>query len=177
MLSQQNIEAELSYAYLHAIAVRGGFACSYTTRHLDDAGVDAQIREDGRLLAEDSVHASFTLEIQLKATRVESTERDGRFPFVLPVRQYDKLRDTKIVAPRLLVVLYLPPNPEEWLNHSEQALVARRCAYWVSLRGAPASSNETRQTVYVPCRQVLSDTALTEIMIRCSRQEEMNYDS
>jgi hypothetical protein len=30
LLSQQNIEADLSYAYLHLIAARGGFSCTYT---------------------------------------------------------------------------------------------------------------------------------------------------
>lgn len=43
MLSEQNIEAELSYAYLHAVASRAGFSCEYRNRHLDGAGVDATI--------------------------------------------------------------------------------------------------------------------------------------
>ena len=51
MLSQFNIESELSYAYLHAVASRAGFSCTHADRHLDSAGVDAQIQEDGRQLA------------------------------------------------------------------------------------------------------------------------------
>jgi len=47
VLSDANIEAELSYAYLHAVASRAGFSCAVAERHLDDAGVDAVIREDG----------------------------------------------------------------------------------------------------------------------------------
>jgi hypothetical protein len=38
MLTEQNIEAELSYAYLHAVASRAGFSCEYTPRHADAAG-------------------------------------------------------------------------------------------------------------------------------------------
>lgn len=175
MLSEQNIEAELSYAYLHAVATRGGFACSYTNRHLDDAGVDAQIHEDGRLLAADSIHASFTLHAQLKATRVTPVEQNGKFSFNLKVGQYNRLRETRLASPRIMVVLYLPPEPSEWLRHSEECLIAKRCAYWVSLRGAPASPNESTQTVYIPRNQVLSVDALTAIMTRCSRDEEMLY--
>lgn len=175
MLREQNIEAELSYAYLHAVATRGGFACSYTHRHLDDAGVDAQIDEDGRLLAADSIHASFTLRVQLKATRLTPEERNGRFSFNLKVGQYNRLRETRLAAPRILVVLYLPPDPSEWLRHSEDSLIAKRCAYWVSLRGAAASPNEVTQTIYIPRNQVLSVDALTAIMTRCSREEEMLY--
>jgi hypothetical protein len=175
MLNEQNIEAELSYAYIHAVATRGGFACSYTHRHLDDVGVDAQVHEDGRQLAPDSIHTSFALHVQLKATRVPPLEQGGRFSFSLPVRQYNRLRETRLASARILVVLYLPPDPAEWLRHSEEGMVARRCAYWVSLRGAAASGNDTTQTVYVPRAQVLSVVALTEIMTLCSRDEEIPY--
>ncbi len=175
MLTEQNIEAELSYAYLHAVATRGGFSCSYSIRHLDDVCVDAQIHEDGRMLAPDSLHTSFALHVQLKATRVAPSEQAGRFSFNLPLRQYNRLRETRLAIPRILVVLYLPEDPTDWLRHSEDALIARRCAYWVSLRGAPASENAGHQTVYVPRAQFLSVAALTEIMTRCSRDEEINY--
>jgi hypothetical protein len=175
VLSEQNIEAELSYAYLHAIATRGGFSCSYSHRHLDDVGVDAQIHEDGRMLAADSIHASFALHVQLKATRIVPIEQEGKYSFSLPLRQYNRLRETRLVIPRILVVLYFPADPAEWLRHSEDALIAKRCAYWVSLRNAPASENVGNQTVYIPRAQVLSITALTDIMTRCSRDEEINY--
>lgn len=175
MLSVQNIESELSYAYLHAIAVRGGFSCTYTHRHLDDAGIDAQIDESGRFLAPDSYHSSFALHIQLKATCDKPKEQNGRFPYSLPIRQYNRLRETRVAIPRLLVIFYLPPDPSEWLRHSEDALVSKRCAYWVSLRGALDSKNEVAQTIYIPRQQVLSITSLTEIMTRCSREEEMDY--
>lgn len=175
MLSDLNIEAELSYAYLHAVATRGGFSCTYSHRHLDDIGVDAAIYEDGRQLATDSFHMSFALHVQLKATRVPPIEQNGRFSLSLPVRQYNRLRETHLAIPRILAVLYLPPDPAEWLRHSEDALIAKRCAYWVSLRGAVASTNETAQTVYVPRSQRLSLEALTEIMTRCSRDEELLY--
>jgi hypothetical protein len=175
VLSEQNIEAELSYAYLHAVATRGGFSCSYAHRHLDDVGVDAQINEDGQILADDSIHTSFALHVQLKATRVRPIENDGKFSFSLPIRQYNRLRETRLASARILVVLYLPPDPTDWLRHTEDALVAKRCAYWVSLRGADASENDGHQTVYVPRSQVLSVESLRNIMTRCSRDEEIPY--
>ena len=137
--------------------------------------MDAQIDEDGRLLSEDSIHSSFALHVQLKATRVTPIEQNGRFSYSLPLHRYNRLRETRVVIPRIMVVLYLPPDPSEWLRHSEEALIARRCAYWVSLRGAPASENAGHQTVYIPRTQLLSVVSLTEIMTRCSRDEEINY--
>lgn len=175
MLSEQNIESELSYAYLHAIATRGGFGCSSTSRHLDDVSVDAQLHEDGRLLSNDSIYASFALQVQLKATRVVPIEQSGRFSFSLPLHQYNRLRETRLVIPRIMVVLYLPLDPAEWLRHSEDALIAKRCAYWVSIRGAPESENAGHQTVYIPRAQTLSVASLAEIMARFSRDEEIDY--
>jgi len=69
MLTTQNIEAELSYAYLHAVASRAGIICERTGRGSDDAGVDAVLRVKGQL-AEDSRLTSFTVDVQLKATVV-----------------------------------------------------------------------------------------------------------
>jgi len=177
MLTDLNIEAELSYAYLHAVATRGGFSCSYSNRHLDGAGVDALVDEDGRFLAHDSQYASFTLHVQLKATRVPPLEQNGRFSFSLPIHQYDKLRETRVGIARILAVLYLPADPSDWLRHSEDGLLARRCAYWVSLRGASQGQNAATHTVYIPRNQIVSVETLTEIMTRCSRGEEMIYDS
>ena len=72
---------------------------------------------------------------------------------------------------------FLPEKPEEWLQHSEDALIAKRCAYWVSLRGAAASAKEKYQTVYIPRPQLLPVETLTTLMTRCSRGEEINYEA
>ena len=175
MLTEQNIEAELSYAYLHAVATKAGFSCEYRNRHLDGAGVDATITEDGRKLGDDSILTSFAVDVQLKATYRELTEQDGRISYSLTIPHYDKLRIEEVAAPRILLVLRLPPNPEEWLQISEDALVAKRCAYWVSLRGALASPNDKNQTVYIPRVNLLTPQGLTNLMTRFSRLEVIPY--
>lgn len=175
MLSEQNIDAELSYAYLHAVASRAGFACEYSGRHLDGAGVDAQVHEDGRRLAPDSRLLAFSIHVQLKATRQPPAEQAGRFSFSLPVRQYDRLSSPLLGVPRLLVVLLLPERPLEWLQFSPDGLISRRCAYWASLFGAPDSANEATQTVHVPFAQVLSPDGLLAVMARFSRLEDVPY--
>ena len=175
MLTQQNIEAELSYAYLHGVASRGGFSCTVADRNLDDAGVDAVVHEDGHRLAPDSLLTSLELHVQLKATFQEPIEQGGRFSYSLTVPHYNRLRTPRVNSPRILVVLYLPPNAEDWLRHSEDGLTSKRCAYWVSLRNALESANPGHQTVYIPRTQMLSVESLTEIMTRSSRREEINY--
>ena len=89
MLTQANIEAELSYAYLHAIASQAGFSCVYADRHLDDAGVDAIVREDGRKLADNSLLTSFDVHVQLKATFQQPVDQNSRYSYSLTVPHFN----------------------------------------------------------------------------------------
>src|SRR5438132_479349 len=86
MLTSQNVEAELSYAYLHTVASKAGFSCEYRNRHLDGAGVDATITEDGRKLAEDSILPSFAVDVQVKATYQHLAGQNGRLSYALTPR-------------------------------------------------------------------------------------------
>ena len=142
---------------------------------MDSVAVDAILREEGRFLAADSVLGSFEVHLQLKATYQRLAEIDGRWSFSLPLHQYNRLREPRVQNARILVVMQLPANPEEWLRHSEESLVAKQCAYWVSLRGAQASENEKEQTVHVPRSQLLSPGSLTALMTRFSRREVITY--
>jgi hypothetical protein len=173
MLSSQNIESELSYAYLHAVASRGGIMCEVLGRHADEAGVDVQLRVKGRL-AENSILTQFAIDVQLKATKKKPVEQDGKYSYSLKRKNYDELRSVDTGAPQLLVVLFLPEDATTWLTHSEECLVTRRCAYWLTLRGAPATDQESR-TVYIPTANLLSVEAIRDLMTRFSRREVLNY--
>ena len=114
--------------------------------------------------------------MQLKATIHEQTLKDGKLSYFLDgVERYNKLRKETVTPPRILVVLFLPSDCDEWLRWSKDELAMRKCAWWVSLRGAAATDNETGQTVYLPEDQPFHSDGLREIMTRLSRQEELNY--
>lgn len=97
MLNDNNKKAELSYAYLHAVAASAGFGCSYTTRHLDGCGVDAQV-DISEKLDPKAILTDFSLHFQLKATSTDLPLVEGKFSFPLDVGQYDKLRKTEDIA-------------------------------------------------------------------------------
>jgi hypothetical protein len=175
VLTDQNIEAELSYAYLHAVASRAGLICEWGGRHTDAAGIDATLRVHGRL-AVDSVLTGFTVDVQLKATSSAPKESHGRYSHFLEIKNYNDLRSTTVTAPQLLIVLFLPADPAEWLTHSDERLVSCRCAYWQSLRGAVESTNKTGQTVHIPKSHVVSEQGLRTLMTRFSRREVINYE-
>ncbi len=161
LLTENNIKAELSYAYLHAVA----------DRHADGAGVDALLRFKERL-APDVVFTEHVAEVQLKASSDQPTLQNGRFSFFLKRDHHDKLRDQGAGLRRFLVVLFLPESPEEWLGHTPEQLLLKRCAYWCSLRGAAATPNRTGQTVYLPQENVFSVAGLRARLTRVARNEE-----
>jgi Domain of unknown function (DUF4365) len=176
LLTENDIKAELSYAYLHAVASRCGLGCEAAGRHTDGAGVDAVVRAKERFSPQ-SVLTHFTVEVQLKATSAEpALDARNRYPFSLAVDHYDKLRDVEAGAQQILVVLFLPGDQSLWLAHSPDGLLARRCAYWVSLRGAPPSGNTTSQTVYIPQAHPFSVDGLRSVFARRSLGGWIDYE-
>lgn len=175
MMTPADIEAQLSYAYLHAVASHAGIACQEATRARDNAGIDATlhwIRDfgDAAALTEISLH------IQLKATSQAPARADGRLSYFLrEVEQYDRLRQDSAMPPRILAVLFLPRDHAEWLRYSPERLVLQHAAYWVSLVDAPPSPNRSGQTVYIPETQQLSPIGLQDLFRRLAHLEKLRY--
>ncbi len=145
-------------------------------RHADKMGIDALIRA-AEQFDDDSLLTDFALDVQLKATIGEQTRKNGKISYFLKgVERYDKLRKATVAPPRIMVVLFLPSDPEEWLKWSEEELAVRKCAWWVSLRGAATTDNDSGITVYLPEDQPFHSEGLRDIMTRLSREEELNHE-
>ena len=91
--------------------------------------------------------------------------------FLRGVSRYDDLRTATVGIARILVVLFLPADGQEWLNHSDDELALRRCAYWETLCDAPASVNRRGETVYLPKAQTFTPQALSDLAVRLSRRD------
>jgi hypothetical protein len=162
-MSTNDIESELSYAYLHAVAAMAGMSVQPGTRHDDNDGVDATLTYLGP-----TDHPYFTrvsLAIQLKAT-VAAT---GNLPyhhsyFLQGTKRYNKLRKKDSPNAKFLVVLFLPDDHTQWLTCTSEQLVLKKAAYWVNLYGAEESDNETGVTVYLPKGNVLTPDSLLKLV-------------
>lgn len=174
-LSKPNIESELSYAYLHAVVSKAGMACQVTGRHQDNNGVDAEITAWGPFTNGGYIQ-EIDLKVQLKAT-IKTPADDGTSLsyFLEGIDRYNDLRTAAVTSHRILIVLFLPTNDQEWLSHNVDSLVMRRCAYWVSLRGAPDTVNGSGVTVKLPKSQIFNPDGLSDIAARLSRKEELLY--
>ena len=159
MLTEQHRKESLSRAYVRAIAGQCGLICS----HADvDYGIDVTLHEvtsrNGRL-----VHSGYSLDVQLKST-VTAVVEDSHVKYDLEVKNYLDLCETDVGCPRILVLLVLPRPEPEWLSQTEEELIVRRCAYWLSLRGKPASSNTATVRIQIPRTNVLSVEGLRAMM-------------
>ena len=95
-LSANNVESELSYAYLHAVASAAGAACSVTTRHEDNSGVDAKIVGWGPFPNGGYRH-EVDLKVQLKARLPPRLSRNAFF-----ISSEEFLSTTIFAQPRFL---------------------------------------------------------------------------
>ncbi len=174
LLTDNNITAELSYAYLHAVAAKAGMGCAWGTRHDDGVGVDAQLRikHDFGIGA---ILSDFTIDVQLKSTIQSPTVQNGKMSFSLPLKNYNELRSTACSPLKLLIVLYLPSDHDQWLEISADKLISRRCAYWLALHDAPYSVNDTAQTVYIPTANILTPSQLLAVAGSFARREMIQY--
>jgi hypothetical protein len=169
MLTRNQIESELSLAYLHAVAANEGFAVDVP--HIDSDSVDAEICAKGKLDVT-SKKQSPKIQVQLKATINALANINGDIAYPLPIKNYDDLRaDT--VLPRLLIILVLPQQQADWLIHHPDELILKKCAYYVNLKGLPASMNAGHETVYVPTANMLTPAALKDLMIKASKLEDL----
>ena len=155
LLTTRDQEERLSMVYVQAIVARAGYTTAIPVPDLD--GIDLLIQAGGPMRPQ--------LAIQLKATINLSQASDESFRFPLPVRNYDLLREPTLV-PRLLVVLNLPRDEQQWLTVTENGLVIRRGAYWLSLLGREETANQESVTVAIPKEHLFDVAALRDLMAR-----------
>jgi len=143
-------------AYVEAVATQAG--CTVIRGpYPDRESADMQIRAHGGIQP--------CLDVQLKATTTLAPEKDGNLVFPLKVRNYEDLRKQTMI-PKVLVVLDLPKDEEQWLTVEPSRLVLRKCAFWLTLTGLPARDNKETVSVRIPARNIFDMEAVRELMRR-----------
>lgn len=157
-----NQQKELfSQAYVRAVAAVAGFSVDRLQLDFDSIDLHIVARGGGGTVF------SPELNLQLKCTSRDVLDRQFlRYP--LRIKNYNDLRINSQV-PRILVVVLVPDNVEDWLQQSESEMCIRNCAYWVSLRGQPERQNTTNITVELPRSNQFTVEALKSIMQRLSQ--------
>ncbi len=150
---------QFSKAYIQAVAACAGFA--WSTPSVDDDSVDMALHQTGGA----GTIRSPRVELQVKCKAAIATVY-GSIAHSIKLKNYDDLRAEDVLVPRILVVILVPEQLVDWLAHTEEELAMRRCGYWCSLRGLPASENATGQTVELPRSQTFTVQSLQAMMGR-----------
>lgn len=171
MLVTNLVKENLSEAYLMLVASINGF--SPERRRRDNDGVDVEVLHNGKLDTT-CTRIEGKISVQLKAT-VNWTPNidDATISYALDVKNYNDLRATELVVPRILVLLCLPQEEHDWLGITEDILTLKKCAYWYSLRGMPATTNTQTVTLRIPSGNLLTKDALRELMLKAQREEDL----
>ena len=154
ILTVQHQKEALSVVYVKALAARARYATSTMDYDLDS--VDLRIHAGGR-------HRP-SLDLQLKASSGLEVGTSGHISFRLPIKNYNDLR-VKTMIPRLLVVLDLPKDESQWMIVTDDELILRRRAYWLSLQsGFDDAGDQASVTVSLPSSQRLNVESLRLLM-------------
>ena len=162
LLVDTNMMERFSLAYLEAVASQAG--CWIAEPRIDRNSVDGILRGEssGRPCA---------IDFQAKATSQDIVHGD-HLSFRLPINNYDDLRLTTRF-PRILIVLLMPKEIDDWLNQTEEELCMRHCAYWRSIEGEPDVPNKDNVTVPIPLSKMFNGDQLTDMMNRADRGEPL----
>ena len=157
-----NMMERFSLAYLEGVASQAG--CWIADPRIDRNSVD------GLLMGEvNGLPSAFGF--QAKATS-QDVLREDRLNFRLPIRNYNDLR-VPARFQRILIVLRMPDETDEWLNQTNEELCMRHCAYWRSLRDEPEVQNVSNVTVHIPLSNMFNSESLADLMNRAAAGEPL----
>jgi hypothetical protein len=160
---------QLSRAYVQAVAAVCG--CRWSIP-VPDYGVDLTLRRVvwRRNHYEES---GLSLHLQLRSTTMPAATTNDHVFYDLDVGTYTRLRSAPRASPALLVLLVMPSDHAEWIDHNENRLEIRRCAYWLSLRREPPVPNTSTIRVQIPRQNQFTPNQLERIMEAIQRKEDM----
>jgi hypothetical protein len=166
VLTRNDRQESLCRAYVRAVAAQAGVICSEPEQ---DYGVDLcllSVKVRGRRHGD----AGGQVDLQLKSTTQAHAAGD-EIKYDLDVVAYDDLRAEPDNCPRLLVVLLLPAEEALWLEQSPEQLTLRRCAYWISLAGRPATKATSTIRITIPQTNVFSVEAVRGLLASLRRKD------
>lgn len=162
---QLNLQQEqYGNAYITALAAVAGFAMNKPT--VDDDSIDWVIAARGPY----KTFVSPKIEVQLKCP-YGFTADEATIGYSISMKNYNDLRNPRVMVPRVLIVVCIPAAIEEWIGYHDEGLTLKRCAYWKSLVNEPDVTNKTEITVRLPKSQRLTVESLQLLMDRAGAGE------
>lgn len=141
-LASNEAQQQFSLAFTHAIVASA--RCTVSNIVSDVEGIDYTIRQ----VARHKRHSRAIVDVQMKCTYQDVLKDDG-VHWKLLKDHYDALRDEETYVHKILVVLVVPRDHQDWLVSDEQGMLLRKAAYWANLEGLPEITADSK-TVVLP---------------------------
>lgn len=134
-LHSGHTKEQYSIAFVHALATRA--RCKIQGLDVDDEQVDLTIRQK----ADHLQFSRVAVDVQMKCTSQDVVRDDG-LHFSITRKQYDGLRERGVLK-KILVVLAVDLEFDNWMTISPNDLLMRGAAYWLGMDGLPAISTDS----------------------------------
>ena len=161
-----------AYSGAHIRAVSAAAGCGMSVIETDNDKID--------YLVSSRVCGTYctkpTLAIQAKCFMSDPVTH-GSISYSIDAETYDSLRDPLTSLPRILVLVIVPQpctdgDTIHWLHQDHNQSVLNHCAYWISIKNAPAITTATK-TIHIPVTNIFTPTVLREMMTKISNGVEL----
>lgn len=89
------------------------------------------------------------------------------------MKNYNDLRKNNLRQPRILVVVCIPENYQDWIEYHDDSLTLYRNVFWLSLEGKNEISNTSSVTLDIPLTQRFNATVLSQMMEKIARGKSL----
>ncbi|CAD6562577.1 DUF4365 domain-containing protein [Paraburkholderia sabiae] len=157
-----NQKEQFNVAYVHAIASQAGLNTG--NMRVDDQSIDLDV--DGKIPTA-TKNRFPKISLQLKATS-QKMVKNGVIKFPLPRKNYDDLKNDRLIVPRYLIVLLVPDDTDDWIQHHAQHMSLHNTCYWASIKNDPSVKGRSKVTVDIPLTQRLNTVSLLHLVTLAS---------
>ena len=152
---------QFSLAYIRAVAATAAYKVAIPESDTDSV--------DGALMSD--IGRRPRIEFQAKSTAGDILGNEG-LRYELPTKNYDELR-ADVLTPRILVVVLMPDEKQNWISQTQDEMCMRYCGYWLSLRGERPRPNMSSVTVHIPKTNIFNTVELTGLMQKAERGDAL----
>lgn len=166
MMDIEKVKEDLSICYLKAVAAINAIALE-ETRH-DEDSIDVIIKKEISISGE---RFFSEVGVQLKATSSVSqySETTTDISYKLKAKNYNDLC-AKSNIPRMLALLILPEDSNDWVKWTLDELLIRGRMYWYSLYGESPTKNTATVTIKIPKTNIIDTVTIQEIIQKAGEE-------
>jgi hypothetical protein len=157
-----NQKEQFNVAYVGAMAAQAGLNTG--NMKVDNQSIDLDV--DGACPS--AVANRFPkIRLQFKCTS-QKVVKNGVIKFPLSRKNYDDLKNDRLIVPRYLIVLLVPDDPKDWLVHKDDHMTVHNTCYWTSIQPIPNIGKRKTVTIDIPMTQRLDTDTLRHLITLAS---------